>query len=759
MNDILEDLPSDLDNPFFTQFRYSKVNGIGREEGVTRRDPSSILRVNDIYYVYYTRRKTIRKIREGIKNLSEQDWMTPVTDWDLSEIWYATSLDGFDWHEKGIAAFRGPKESWDGRTICTPDVLAFGNRYYLYYQAVAFPKMKRSRNVIGMSWAESPDGPWHRFDKPLLKPGNQGEWRNQNGDDETVSIFGDWDSHKIHDPYVIVRDGKIWLYYKGQPMGWHMKNSGGIGWGVAFSEKPEGPFIKSKLNPITNSGHETCLFPWGSGVASIITHDGPEKDSIQYAEDGINFKLVSNLTLPPPSAGPFCADKFSNTKEGKGIFWGLAHLAQEETKEQNSFLIRFDCDLNKVQKRHGFKNNDVGFNEDVLLSNDLIASNDQISWEVNKKIINKIDEPKNRKVLNPTGDLSLSTKRNHEIYGVYKDDQNELFTAFKYFPLTGFPYEDGFSRNTPSKVIFHKGEWHVWYDCINKKGSEIRHASSLDGLVWSETKACIIKNFTNPDILKWKGCFFLYVVKKYLKNNKIVKTKIFVLESPSPLGPWGKLKDLGLFQIHQNSPYLLVRQGLIWLYFNQSKRLQTEEVEWRVLVSDEAKGPYNEISSKPVLTSGYEVFFFPHSNGVVAIAGYTGPYKNTVFFSENGFDFFVKGKLSAPPLSGGPYVPDAFTHTKVGIGISWGLAEMEAFESSQSKSINKLVRFECNLTKNVDRTGFFRPWNFRYPEKAYLGSKFILTNDQKIKFKRKTKFTDINMKIYQPTIYKDKQSE
>ncbi len=84
---------------------------------------------------------------------------------------------------------------------------------------------------------------------------------------------------------------------------------------------------------------------------------------------------------------------------------------------------------------------------------------------------------------------------------------------------------------------------------------------------------------------------------------------------------------------------------------------------------------------------------------------------------------------------------------------------MEAFESSQSKSINKLVRFECNLTKNVDRTGFFRPWNFRYPEKAYLGSKFILTNDQKIKFKRKKKFTDINMKIYQPTIYKDKQSE
>ena len=396
--------------------------------------------------------------------------------------------------------------------------------------------------------AESPDGPWHRYDKPILKPGNPGEWRDQNGDDETVSKFGEWDSHKIHDPYVIVRDGKIWLYYKGQPMGWHMKNSGGIGWGVAFSEKPEGPFMKSELNPITNSGHETCLFPWGSGVASIITHDGPEKDSIQYAEDGINFKLVSNVTLPPPSAGPFCVDKFSNTKEGNGIFWGLAHLAQEETKEQNSFLIRFDCDLHRVQTRHGFKKNDVGFNEDVLLSNDLIASSDQISWHTNKKIKNKIDEPKNHKILNPTGDLSLSTKRNHEIYGVYKDDQNELFTSFKYFPIFGFPYEDGFSRNNPSKIIFHNGEWHVWYECINKKKIEIRHASSLDGLVWSESKDCIIKNCTNPDILFWKGCFFLYVVKKYQNNNNAEKTKILVLESPTPLGPWGRLNELGLLE-------------------------------------------------------------------------------------------------------------------------------------------------------------------------------------------------------------------
>ena len=118
-----------------------------------------------------------------------------------------------------------------------------------------------------------------------------------------------------------------------------------------------------------------------------------------------------------------------------------------------------------------------------------------------------------------------------------------------------------------------------------------------------------------------------------------MRSEIYI--NPTPLGPWGRLNELGLLETHQNSPYLLVRQGLIWLYFNQSSH-KSEEAAWKVFVSDEVKGPYNEVSSKPVLTSGYEVFFFPHGNGVVAIAGYTGPYKNTVFFSENGFVNFLQ---------------------------------------------------------------------------------------------------------------------
>ena len=40
----------DSANELYTRFRYSPVTGLGYEEGVSRRDPSSIIKVGDLYY-------------------------------------------------------------------------------------------------------------------------------------------------------------------------------------------------------------------------------------------------------------------------------------------------------------------------------------------------------------------------------------------------------------------------------------------------------------------------------------------------------------------------------------------------------------------------------------------------------------------------------------------------------------------------------------------------------------------------------------
>ena len=45
----------DADNPWFTKFRYSTIAGLGYERGIVRRDPSCIIPVDGLYYVWYTR--------------------------------------------------------------------------------------------------------------------------------------------------------------------------------------------------------------------------------------------------------------------------------------------------------------------------------------------------------------------------------------------------------------------------------------------------------------------------------------------------------------------------------------------------------------------------------------------------------------------------------------------------------------------------------------------------------------------------------
>ena len=447
----------DSASEFYTTFKYSRISGIGKEKGVTRRDPTTVLRIDGTYFVWYTRRKTDKD--RNIRNMppfQEQTWDSPVYDWDLAEIWYATSSDGFDWQEQGVAVSRGPRDAYDGRSVFTPDVLMTNDRFYLYYQAVDYPYTHRTRNTIGMSWADSPHGPWRRAEAPVLRPGQMGEWLGDDDSDDVIQ-YGDWDSHKVHDPFILLRDGRYWLYYKGQPMGWTSKYAQGIAWGVAISDRPQGPFVKSALNPVTNSGHETCLFPYGEGILAICGHDGPEKDTIQYAPDGLNFEVVSHVVLPPLAAGPFAPDSYSDSKDGMGITWGLSHIATEELKTGNSYILRFDCNLRRDVERPGFRGTNMRFPEDVYFSPDFALN------EMHRGPRAFNHEPQRPSEARPAGPLSAATRRVYDTYGFYKDQRSDFFSAFKYARITGIGKQTGVTRRDPSKVI-KVGDWYyVWY--------------------------------------------------------------------------------------------------------------------------------------------------------------------------------------------------------------------------------------------------------------------------------------------------------
>ncbi len=325
----------DSRNEFYTLFRYTPIEGLAYEEGVGRRDPSNIIKVGDFYYVWYTR-------ISGLK--PTQNWRSATETqrayrWDLAEIWYAKSADGYRWEEQGMAIGRGPKGSFDDRSVFTTNILVAKEKYYLCYQAQSSPFPYNDQpNVVGMAKADTPDGPWEKLPEPILRPSLPHPDRSPHEPWESGPL-GEWDSWKVHDPGITVYQGKYWLYYKGQQSGRFPFESK---IGVAIADHPEGPYVKHPLNPLTNSGHEIWVWPYKSGIAMICDWAGPEKNTIQYAEDGLNFKVVAAVEDIPPAGGACIPDKFTDTKDGKGFSWGLCYV-----KDEWDWLARFDCDLHR----------------------------------------------------------------------------------------------------------------------------------------------------------------------------------------------------------------------------------------------------------------------------------------------------------------------------------------------------------------------------------------------------------------------------
>ena len=110
-------------------------------------------------------------------------------------------------------------------------------------------------------------------------------------------------------------------------------------WGVAIADNILGPYHRSEYNPVTNSGHETCLWQYNGGIAAFLRTDGVEKNTIQFAEDGINFEIKSVIKQGPEACGPY-RHLESDSNPLKGMEWGLCH----DVSQDYGFIKRFDID-------------------------------------------------------------------------------------------------------------------------------------------------------------------------------------------------------------------------------------------------------------------------------------------------------------------------------------------------------------------------------------------------------------------------------
>lgn len=342
------------ENPLYSMFKYTSIKGLDYHNGdgtVSRRDPSKIIKVNNNYYMWYTKRET-KYPPIGAKNAAQATNIIPSTDWDLSDIWYATSKDGFTWKEQGLAVHRPKKPIPGWRSIATPDILVWKNKYYLYFQCFNEPSgLKGDDCSIAMAYSDSPDGPWTYVNKVAIPIGKKGEW----------------DEKEVQDPYPLVHNGKIYVYYKSA---FNRPDRLWVAHGLCTSNSPFGPFVKSVKNPISNSGHETAYFPFKKGVAAWYIADGMENNTIQYAENWEDFEIASYTKFVPVAPGPYIPDAFTDTKDGKGINWGVCHFVNYSGDKDKlySIIARFDCNLTQTNLDKSFKQTRLYLRPEVYLS-------------------------------------------------------------------------------------------------------------------------------------------------------------------------------------------------------------------------------------------------------------------------------------------------------------------------------------------------------------------------------------------------------
>jgi len=294
-----------------TDFSYqtSPIKNLGPETGVMRRDPSDIIKVGQLYYVWYTK--------------GAQD-----SGYDAT-IWYASSPDGHNWIEKGEALSRGPKGNWDEQSVFTPNIMVAEGQYWLFYTAVPKPFANDGPNItktaIGIAVSESPDGPWTKLkSNPILRASEDPE---------------EFDSLRVDDACLIVRGGSYWLYYKGRQWG---NTPGNTKMGVAVADEPKGPYFKQKENPVVGGGHEVLVWPYGEGVVALIGNVGPKgtANTLQYAPDGLSFSKMRDLEKILHAPGAYRPDAFADNGKGTMIQWGV-HIGGK--RGFLPFLERFEC--------------------------------------------------------------------------------------------------------------------------------------------------------------------------------------------------------------------------------------------------------------------------------------------------------------------------------------------------------------------------------------------------------------------------------
>ena len=197
----------------------------------------TMVKHKDTYHLFYSRWE---------KKYGFQAWVT------RSEIAHATAPTPFGpFTHKDVALPARGSEYWDGLCTHNPTAYKFGSKYYLYYMGNTgdgddTPGFNgvlnwnhRNNQRIGVAVADTPDGPWKRFDKPII---------DASEDPDAPDALMASNPAITQGP-----DGKYLMVYKAVGKKKPLPFGGPVVHLSAVSDSPTGPFVKD-LKPIFTAG-------------------------------------------------------------------------------------------------------------------------------------------------------------------------------------------------------------------------------------------------------------------------------------------------------------------------------------------------------------------------------------------------------------------------------------------------------------------------------------------------------------------------
>lgn len=321
-------------------------NGPHDNTGVTRRDPSDVIYLNEQYYVFYT--KTVR-LPDGTNppTVPGAGW---TSGYASGEVWYATSPNGTDWVEQGQALGRGSAGAWDSASVFTPNVVkGLDDNVYLYYTGIDEDGGSYNSNDI---WnGDSTNDITQIGVAQLTLDGNgaiTGATRLNDGNPILSPTYGQttagspkFDSFRVDDASLLIRDFdddgdlEYGLYYKGRA---EQGTPAQTKMGLAVAETPGGTYVRQNNGQaVQPEGHEVLIWAWGTGVMSLASSAG---EGLYYAEDGVSFiELLGDIAGSTKAPGAYRPELSDPTYTG-GVDWGIAM-----SKSNPGYLLRYDINI------------------------------------------------------------------------------------------------------------------------------------------------------------------------------------------------------------------------------------------------------------------------------------------------------------------------------------------------------------------------------------------------------------------------------